>query len=95
MDFMEKKQGGHHTENEYVWVVDPLDSTVNFILHIPLYSVSIALVRRGSIHLGVISIPSTQELFHAERGNGAYCNGKIIHVSQTNALEKAVCSVGF
>ena len=69
--------------------------TSNFIFEIPLYAVSIALMYRQHIILGVVFIPSTGELFSAEVGKGAFCNGKKISVSKTTTLSDAICSVEY
>jgi myo-inositol-1(or 4)-monophosphatase len=78
-----------------VWLVDPLDGTVNFAHGIPIFCVSIAAVVDGELLCGVIYQPMLGELFTAARGEGAWLNGKRLQVSQTEALEDAILVTGF
>ena len=71
---------------EYVWIVDPIDGTLNFSKGVPLYGVMICLVRKGDVILSAINLPSTGELFYAKKGGGAYLNGKRVHCSKTKKL---------
>lgn len=66
---------------EYVWVVDPIDGTSNFIRDIGISSISVGLIKSGLPYLGVIYQPFRNEMYWGETGNGAYMNGKRIHVS--------------
>jgi len=61
---------------EYLWIVDPVDGTTNYVHGFPFFSVSIALAHRGQVIVGVVYDPSRDELFVAERGKGAYVHGK-------------------
>jgi myo-inositol-1(or 4)-monophosphatase len=76
------------TDAELVWVVDPLDGTVNFAHSIPIFGISVAAVVRGRVEAGVIYQPMTEELFVAERGRGAYLNGEKIAVSTTSEINR-------
>ena len=80
---------------EYLWVVDALDGTTNFIRGIPQYAVSVALVRRGQILAGAVYDPNRDELFSALRGHGASLNGQPIRVSGAASLSDAILSFGF
>ncbi|MBN2483305.1 MAG: inositol monophosphatase [Candidatus Omnitrophica bacterium] len=80
-------------ENEYLWIIDPLDGTHNYIQHIPVYGVSIGLVRNGDFVLGVIYMPQDNELYVAQKNNGAYKNGQKITVSKKQNLKE--CSISF
>ncbi len=94
-------------EAEYRWVVDPLDGTVNYTYGIPHFCVSMALQRRNpgaslvtalggyEMVLGIVYDPMRDELFTAEKGKGAFLNGKQIHVSTRSRLEEAAITVGF
>lgn len=73
----------------YCWVCDPLDGTVNYIHHLGLYAVSVGLVRAGKAVAGAIYLPEWDELYTAEQGGGAFCNGKPIHPSDCNDLRYA------
>jgi len=79
---------------ENVWLVDPIDGTKAFVREYPMFSTQIALLRRGEIVLGVSSAPVYGELAFAERGHGAYLNGKPIRVSQIADVESAALSAG-
>jgi histidinol-phosphatase len=79
---------------ENLWLVDPIDGTKAFVREYPMFSTQIALLRRGEIVLGVSSAPVYGELLHAERGHGAYLNGKPVGVSQVGDLEAAALSSG-
>jgi myo-inositol-1(or 4)-monophosphatase len=70
------------SKTKKLWVVDPLDGTSNFASHISNFCVSIALIIKGLVVLGVIYNPVEKELFYAVRGKGAYLNSKPIHVSK-------------
>ncbi|MBI2990118.1 MAG: inositol monophosphatase [Candidatus Magasanikbacteria bacterium] len=88
-----EEQGKSGMEQEYIWVVDPLDGTTNFTRDIPCISVSIALTRRGRTIVAAVANPLSNEIFFAERGLGAFLNGIPIHVSRQASLADAfVCS---
>jgi histidinol-phosphatase len=92
--FFGEETGSRDTNAESLWLVDPIDGTKAFVREYPMFSTQIALMRRGEIVLGVSSAPVYGELSFAERGGGAYLNGKPIAVSQTAALESAALSSG-
>jgi myo-inositol-1(or 4)-monophosphatase len=83
------------SKSDYKWVIDPLDGTTNFTHGFPVFCVSIALEYKGEIILGVIYDPNLDELFAAEKGNGAFLNGKRIKVSSINSLSKSLLVTGF
>ena len=85
----------HKGKSDIVWIIDPLDGTVNFARNIPMFSVSIAAAIKTEIVSGVVYQPITHELFIAEKGKGAYLNGNKISVSKTNQFENAVTATGF
>jgi len=89
------EESGEHEGNDYVWVIDPLDGTTNFLHGFPQYAVSIALKVKGKLQLGVIYDPTRDELFTAERGGGAMLNNRRIRVSRQNHLEPALLGTGF
>ncbi|MGB7538104.1 MAG: inositol monophosphatase family protein [Anaerolineales bacterium] len=78
-----------------IWMVDPLDGTVNFAHTLPIFSVSIALCRGGRAVMGVVYDPTRKECFWAERGKGAYCGTTRLHVSKTIELGKSLLVTGF
>jgi len=75
------------------WIVDPLDGTIAFVTDLPLYSVLIALERDGVLRSSVIYIPRLRELFVAERGRGAWLNGRRIHVSSRRRLVECIIAL--
>jgi histidinol-phosphatase len=79
---------------EILWLVDPIDGTKAFVREYPMFSTQIALMRRGEIVLGVSSAPVYGEVAFAERGRGAYLNGRPLAVSQIADLESAALSAG-
>ncbi len=87
------KERGH--ASEYRWIIDPLDGTTNFTHGFPVFCVSIGLEWKGEIILGVIYDPNFDELFAAEKGKGAFLNGKPIHVSHAGQLDRSLLVTGF
>jgi myo-inositol-1(or 4)-monophosphatase len=82
-------------DSEFVWIIDPLDGTTNFIHGFPVYCVSIALAVKGKIEQAVIYDPSRNDLFTATRGRGAYLNDRRIRVSKRTQLKESLISTGF
>jgi len=80
---------------EYKWIVDPLDGTTNYAHGYPVFCVSIALEHRGEVVVGVVYDPLRDELFAAERGEGATLNGRRMRVSDTAELNRALLCTGF
>ena len=81
---------------DYRWYVDPLDGTTNFAHGYPVFCVSIGLVRNDEqLEVGVLYDPTRDEMFSAQRGQGATLNGKAIHVSQTKKLAESILGTGF
>jgi myo-inositol-1(or 4)-monophosphatase len=78
-----------------IWIVDPLDGTVNFLFGIPTWSVSIAVEDPEGAVAGVVFDPNRSEMFTATRGGGAYLNGDSIHVSPRTDLAHALIGTGF
>lgn len=82
------------SEEEYLWIVDPIDGTTNFVHGFPFFSVSIALAHKGEIIVGVVYDPSRDELFVAEKGKGAYMHGKKTVVSLDGQLSTSLVATG-
>lgn len=89
------EESGSSGKGSLLWVIDPLDGTVNFSHNIPVFSVSIAVEQDGKIVSGVVYQPITHELFVAEIGKGAYLNGDRIKVSSTSHIHDAILATGF
>ncbi|WP_281890170.1 inositol monophosphatase family protein [Paenibacillus sp. YYML68] len=83
------------SDAEYVWIVDPLDGTTNFVHGFPFFSVSIALAHRGEVIVGIVYNPVHDEMFVAEKGKGAYLKGKPMRVSGEKQLSEALIATGF
>ena len=79
----------------YVWVIDPLDGTTNFVHNYPSYGVSIALLEKGSPIVGVIVELPAMNVYHATVDTDSYCNGEKIHVSRNKELIHSLLVTGF
>ncbi len=90
-----EESGEQGRDDEYQWVIDPLDGTTNFLHGFPQFAVSIALKHRGRLDQGVIYDPMRQELFTASKGAGAQLNNKRIRVTSRKTLEGALLGTGF
>ena len=90
-----EESGETKGDNEGIWYIDPLDGTVNYSHHIPVFCVSIAYAANGIVKLGAVYDPLRDEMFLAERGKGASLNGKAIHASSTTELQKSLLVTGF
>jgi myo-inositol-1(or 4)-monophosphatase len=92
-----EESGSEHgaKDSEFVWIIDPLDGTTNFIHGFPVYCVSIALAVRGKVEQAVIYDPSRNDLFTATRGRGAYMNDRRLRVSKRIDLRQCLISTGF
>lgn len=84
-----------HDEKEYLWIIDPLDGTTNFIHGFPQYAVSIALQHRGQITQAVVYDPNRNDLFTATKGVGAFLNEKRIRVTRRDKIADALIGTGF
>ncbi|MDX5338892.1 MAG: inositol monophosphatase [Cyclobacteriaceae bacterium] len=90
------EEGTNTTQQEvYNWVIDPLDGTTNFIHGIPVFAVSIALMEKEQVVLGVVYEINRHECFYAMKGEGAFCNDTPIHVSKAPDLSASLVSTGF
>lgn len=81
--------------SEFMWIIDPLDGTTNYAHGYPNFAVSIALEHRGSVIVGAVYDPMRDELFMAQKGRGAECNGRPIHVSSNDRLIRSLLATGF
>ena len=76
-----------------VWYIDPLDGTTNYARGLPMFCVSVAMARRGVVQCGAVYDPLVNDLFTAERGQGAFLNGQPLHVSERATLAEATILV--
>jgi myo-inositol-1(or 4)-monophosphatase len=81
--------------DEWKWIIDPLDGTTNYAHGYPCFCVSIAVEHKGDVELGVVYDPVRDELFAAERGQGATLNDRTIRVSEVDELNSAMLCTGF
>jgi myo-inositol-1(or 4)-monophosphatase len=88
-----REQGSRNSD--YVWIIDPLDGTTNFIHGFPVYAVSIALSFRGKIEQAVVYDPSRNDLFFASKGRGAFLNDRRLRVSKRIRLADTLIGTGF
>jgi myo-inositol-1(or 4)-monophosphatase len=93
--FVAEEGTSTHRSDIYNWIIDPLDGTTNFTHGLPVYAVSVALVKRGVLTLGVVYEINRDECFHAIKDQGAFLNHSPIKVSETKTLEKALLATGF
>lgn len=89
------EETGETPGNDYLWIIDPIDGTRNFIHGFPHFAVSIAMSHKGTIQHGVIYDPVRQELFTASRGKGAQLNDRRIRVSKHSKMEECLLGTGF
>ena len=88
------EETGSYRGNDWKWYVDPLDGTKNFIHGVPVFCVSIGVEFKGELVVGVVRAPVLKETFVAEKGEGAYCNGERIRVSNRD-FESSMVATGF
>ncbi|MFN4985168.1 MAG: inositol monophosphatase family protein [Ignavibacteria bacterium] len=93
--FMAEESGHELNDNSLIWVIDPLDGTVNFAHGIPIFCVSIAAVLHDAIVCGAIYNPLTDEMFSARNMGGAFLNGNALRVSSVQHLHDAILVTGF
>lgn len=84
-----------NNNSQYTWAIDPVDGTFSFAHGIPYFSVSIGLLLNNQSIVGIINHVSAKDLYYAQKGNGAFLNGKAIHVSSINNLEGSACGLDF
>jgi myo-inositol-1(or 4)-monophosphatase len=88
-----RAHGAKHSE--FLWIIDPLDGTTNFIHGFPVYAVSIALAFRGKVEQAVVYDPSRNDLFYASKGRGAFLNDRRLRVSKRIRLADSLIGTGF
>lgn len=93
------EESGSHTGTgageKWRWVIDPIDGTNSYAWGQHFYSISIAVEKDGQTVLGAVNAPALNELFEAERGKGAFLNGKAIQVSKESQLRNSMWATGF
>jgi myo-inositol-1(or 4)-monophosphatase len=96
-DFIAEETANHYEDvgDGYYWVIDPLDGTTNFLHQLPIYAVSVGLIKNKQSILGLVYEPNRDEMFSAALGQGAFLNGLPIHVSSQSDLSKSLLATGF
>lgn len=89
------EETGRSGEGDYLWIIDPLDGTTNFLHGFPQFAVSIALEYKGEITQAVVYDPMSQELFTASKGDGAQLNNRRLRVTPRKSLQGALLGTGF
>jgi len=89
------EESGRSGGDDFVWIIDPLDGTTNFLHGFPVFAVSVACQHRGRLEHAVVYDPMRQELYTASRGDGAQLDGRRIRVSKQVSLEGALVGTGF
>ena len=90
-----EEQGRTHKGSRYTFVIDPLDGTSNFAMRLPTFTVSIGLMEDEALIAGVIYIPLLNEVYYAEKGNGAYRDGMKLSVAPVTTLDRSTISLCF
>jgi myo-inositol-1(or 4)-monophosphatase len=93
--FIAEESGETAADAEYLWIIDPLDGTTNFIHGFPQYCVSVAVQHKGSLAHAVVYDPTRNELFTASKGGGAFLNDRRMRVSKCQKLDDALVGTGF
>ncbi|MDD3419863.1 MAG: inositol monophosphatase family protein [Candidatus Gastranaerophilales bacterium] len=93
--FLAEESGQATKESEYLWVIDPIDGTVNYTHRFPQFCCSIGLYKDGKPYLGVVYDPCKKELFRAIKNQGAFLNDKKISTSNTDSLTRSLLATGF
>jgi myo-inositol-1(or 4)-monophosphatase len=93
--FLGEESGSSSSSSDFIWIIDPLDGTTNFLHKFPQYCISIALMHKGEITQAVIYDPNRNDLFTATKGSGAYLNDKRIRASNKAKLGDSIIGTGF
>lgn len=90
--FLCEEKDVHDASREYTWVIDPIDGTANYSRGIDQCAICVGLKHNDEMIMGVVYLPRTNEMFYAEKGKGAFRNGKRIHVSDRPFEDALVCT---
>jgi len=94
-DILAEESLAERSASHFLWIIDPLDGTLNYIHGLPCFAVSIALEIEGELAVGLIYEPLRENIYYAIKGQGAFKNGKRIHVSRSNTLNTSLVATGF
>lgn len=90
-----EESGKQERSSEYIWVIDPIDGTTNYAHGLPIFSVSIAVLKNDELICGVVYDVMRNALYSSEKGSGAFCNNRKLKVSDNDDLRKSVLVTGF
>lgn len=93
-DGFECEETGKDVRNDRLWVIDPIDGTINYVHDIPVFGTQLALVVSGEPAVSVMYLPCTDEMFIAEKGEGAYLNGKRLDVRKVTDIRDCLLAIG-
>jgi len=93
--FLAEETDSSDKKADYLWIIDPIDGTTNFVHGFPFVCISVALSVLGTVQQAFVYNPVLDDFFEAERGKGSYQNGERITVSSTDSLEKSLLATGF
>ncbi len=94
-EIISEESGTTKGKSEYKWIIDPIDGTTNFAHGVPIFAISIAVIKSGKPIIGIVEIPALGETFWAQEGKGAFLEEKRIHVSKVNSTKKSLLATGF
>ena len=94
-DILTEESGEHKKDSEYLWVIDPLDGTTNFAHGLPIFAVSIGVMKHNEIVAGAVCDVMQNIFYSAEKGSGAYANDVKLHVSANDRIGLGVLVTGF
>lgn len=90
--FLCEEEDRHDLSHEFTWIIDPIDGTANYSRGIRECAICVGLKHGDAMEMAVVYLPRTDELFHAERGKGAFLNGRPIHVSEHPFANSIMCT---
>lgn len=93
--FIAEEGTAQAADEEYKWIIDPLDGTTNFLHSLPVFAVSVGLLKGQELVMGIVYEVNADEMFWAIRGQGAYCNGEKIKVSPIQQVSQSLIATGF
>ncbi len=94
IEFLGEETGLHEMKSDTFWILDPIDGTTNLIHDYQHSSISLGLYDKGEIVMGIVYDPYREEVFSAEKGKGAFLNGKPMHVSDAECLSQTIIAIG-
>lgn len=93
-NIIDEEAGVIDNKSDFTWVIDPIDGTSNFANGTPLYGIMLGLLKNDVPIAGGLALPNFSEIYVAEKGRGAYCNSKKIHITNESNLKKVLVAYG-